>query len=195
MKTACEKCQVCACLRPRYCEAGYEAMRRGSIGYWGGSSYTFRRANSWGKGGVYGYGWPLAIGKCGREVRWLVERPTTVLRSTQTRDLVLLQWELVIVRDLFVDGNGLLWVDHNLFLGLYGDDLGVAVWLQGGKKKALTDWWATAAELNISPYLKYVRGRSLLSVFRLTVQQWLMNRARFPHLVASIIVSWSTLNK
>lgn len=137
----------------------------------------------------------LAIGKCGREVRWLVERPTTVLRSAQTRDLVLLQWELVIVCDLFVDGNGLLWVDHNLFLGLYGDDLGVAVWLQGRGKKALTDWRATAAELNISPYLKHVRGRSLLSVFRLTVQQWLMNRARFPHLVASIIVSWSTLNK
>lgn len=28
-----------------------------------------------------------------------------------------------------------------------------------------------------------------------TVQQWLMNRARLPHLVASMMVSWSTRNK
>lgn len=60
----------------------------------------------------------------------LVERPTAVLRPTEARDLVLLQRELVVVRDLFVDGDRLLRVDHDLLLGLDGDDLGVAVWLE-----------------------------------------------------------------
>lgn len=35
MKTVYEKCQVCACLFPKYREAGCEAIWRGGIGYWG----------------------------------------------------------------------------------------------------------------------------------------------------------------
>lgn len=67
------------------------------------------------------------FGKCGERRGRLVERPATVLCSTQARDLVLLQREFVVVGDLFVDGDGLLGVDHNLLLGLYGDDLGVTI--------------------------------------------------------------------
>lgn len=59
----------------------------------------------------------------------LVECPAAILCSTQARNLVLLEGEFVVVGDLFIDGDGLLRVDHNLFLGLYGDYLGVAVWL------------------------------------------------------------------
>lgn len=78
----------------------------------------------------------VAIGKWRREVHSLVECPTAVLCSTQARNLVLLQREFVVVGDLFVDSNGLLRVDHNLFLGLYGDNLGVAVWL----KRESNEW-------------------------------------------------------
>lgn len=60
----------------------------------------------------------------------LVQRSPAVLGSTQARDLVLLQRELVVVGDLFIDGDGLLRVDHDLLLGLYRDHLGVTVWLE-----------------------------------------------------------------
>ena len=65
----------------------------------------------------------------------LVECPTAVLCSTQARDLVVLQGEFVVVGDFFVDGDGLLRVDHNLFLRLYCDDLGVAAWLEEQKTR------------------------------------------------------------
>lgn len=81
----------------------------------------------------------LSVGK--REtkaVRPLVERPPAVLRSTQAGDLVVLQGELVVVGDLLIEGDGLLRVDHNLLLGLYGDDLGVAVWLKEQEKHYIT---------------------------------------------------------
>lgn len=60
----------------------------------------------------------------------LVQRSSAVLRPTQARDLVLLQRELVVVGDFFIDGDGLLRVDHDLLLGLYRDHLGVTVWLE-----------------------------------------------------------------
>lgn len=60
----------------------------------------------------------------------LVQRSSAVLCSTQARNLVLLQRELVVVGDFFIDGDGLLRVDHDLLLGLYGDHLGVTVWLE-----------------------------------------------------------------
>ncbi|KAB1263260.1 hypothetical protein Cadr_000023846 [Camelus dromedarius] len=52
------------------------------------------------------------------------------LGAAQTRDLVVLQRELVVVGDLLIHANGLLGVDHDLLLGLDGDHLGVAVGLQ-----------------------------------------------------------------
>lgn len=120
-----------------------------------------------------------------REVRGsffcvLVERPAAVLGPAQTRDLVLLQRELVVVGDLLVDGDGLLRVDHDLLLGLKGDDLGVTV---GLKDRETTELFQTEEPVTAG------------ALWGLTVQQWLMNRARFPHLVASMMVSWSTLNK
>lgn len=66
-----------------------------------------------------------------------VERSSAVLRPTQTRDLVLLDGELVVVCDLLVDGDGLLGVDDDLLLGLDGDHLGVAVRLQGSRRRGV----------------------------------------------------------
>lgn len=59
----------------------------------------------------------------------LVQGPSAVLCPTQARNLVLLQREFVVVGDFFIDGNGLLRVDHDLLLGLDGDHLGITVWL------------------------------------------------------------------
>lgn len=67
-------------------------------------------------------------------MRHLVQCPSAVLCSTKAGDLVVLQGEFVVVGDFFVDGDGLLRVDHDLFLGLYGDNLGVAVWLERQEK-------------------------------------------------------------
>lgn len=64
------------------------------------------------------------------ENRGLVQCSTAVLCATQARNLVLLQWEFVVVGDFFIDGDGLLRVDHDLLLGLDGDNLGITVWLQ-----------------------------------------------------------------
>lgn len=110
----------------------------------------------------------------------LVQGSSAVLCPTQTRDLVLLQREFVVVGDLFVDGDGLLGVDHDLLLGLDGDHFGVTVRLEEGRRGYRDEQrrrW------------RRQRGGSL------TVQQWLMNLARFPHLVASMMVSWSTRNR
>lgn len=67
-------------------------------------------------------------------IRGLVQRPSAVLCSTQARNLVLLQRELVVVGDFFIDGDGLLRVDDDLLLGLDGDHLGVTVWLEEQSK-------------------------------------------------------------
>lgn len=111
--------QVCASLFPGYSEK--------SVRLFGVGGFVWRFTLS--RGGTDGvsrsWSWPL-----GSEVSPLVECPSAVLCSTQTGDLVLLQGEFVVVGDLFVDGDGLLRVDHDLLLGLDGDHLGVAVWLE-----------------------------------------------------------------
>lgn len=60
----------------------------------------------------------------------LVQRPPAVLGPTQTGDLHVLDGELVVVRDLLVDVDGLPGVDHDLLLRLHRDDLRIAVRLQ-----------------------------------------------------------------
>lgn len=62
--------------------------------------------------------------------RTLVERSSAVLRSTQTGDLHVLDGELVVVRDLLVDVDGLPGVDHDLLLRLHRDDLRITVRLE-----------------------------------------------------------------
>lgn len=71
-------------------------------------------------------------GSAGGLGRVLVEGPAAILGPTQAGDLVFLQGELVVVRDLLIDADGLLGVDDDLLLRLDGDDLGVAVGLRGG---------------------------------------------------------------
>lgn len=119
----------------------------------------------------------------GGRCKVLVQRSAAVLGPTQTRDLVLLQRELVVVGDFLIDGDGLLRVDHDLLLGLYRDHLGVTVWLEEQMRRD------TGERRVGGGGARGGEGGSL------TVQQWLMNRARLPHLVASMMVSWSTLNK
>lgn len=63
--------------------------------------------------------------------RTLIQRPPTVLGPTQTGDLHVLDGELVVVRDLLVDVDGLSGVDHDLLLRLHRDDLCITVGLKG----------------------------------------------------------------
>lgn len=60
---------------------------------------------------------------------FLVEGSSAVLCATQTRDFVLFNGELVIIRDLLVHTDRLLGVYDYLLLGLNGDHFGVAVGL------------------------------------------------------------------
>lgn len=98
-----------------------------------------------GDGGVWallspvrlGGGWelraPRGINRGGQQSCPIsVEGAPAALSAAQTRDLVVLQREFVIVGDFLVHANRLLGVDHDLLLGFDGDNLGVAVRLQEG---------------------------------------------------------------
>lgn len=60
----------------------------------------------------------------------LVERPPAVLGSAQTRDLHVLDGELVVIGNLLVDADWLARVDYDLLLRLHRNHLGVAVGLR-----------------------------------------------------------------
>lgn len=60
----------------------------------------------------------------------LIQRPSAVLCSTKTRDLNVLNGELVIICDLFIYIDVLFGVDDNLLLRLHSDDLCVAIRLK-----------------------------------------------------------------
>lgn len=62
-----------------------------------------------------------------------VQGAPAILCAAQARNLVFLDGELVVVGDLLVDADGLLGIDYNLLLGLYGDDFGIAIRLRKGK--------------------------------------------------------------
>lgn len=64
----------------------------------------------------------------------LIERPSAVLCAAQTRDLLVLDGELVVVRDLLVDVDRLSGVDHDLLLRLHGDDFCITVRLKEKNK-------------------------------------------------------------
>lgn len=71
------------------------------------------------------------------DLAWtLVERSPAVLGPTQTGDLLVLDGELVVVRDLLVDVDGLSGVDHNLLLRLHRDHLRITVGLKGKEMKS-----------------------------------------------------------
>lgn len=59
----------------------------------------------------------------------LIEGSSTVLRSTQAGDLLILNREFVIISNLFIYINRLPRVDDYLLLSFDGDDFGIAVWL------------------------------------------------------------------
>lgn len=65
----------------------------------------------------------------------LIEGSSTVLRSTQTGDLLILNREFVIVCDLLIYTNRLPRVDDYLLLSFDSDDFGIAVWLWKEKHK------------------------------------------------------------
>lgn len=120
------------------------------------------------------------------DLKWtLIECSPTVLRPTQTGDLLVLDGELVVVRDLLVDVDGLSGVDHDLLLRLHCDDLRITVRL-----KEKTDRIGLLQSL--CSCLIHKKEQRVAGC--LTLQLWLMNRAKLPHLVASMMVSWSTRN-
>ena len=90
-------------------------------------------------------------------------------------DFLIFNGELVIVGDFLPDPNWLLGVDHDLILTVNLDHFGIAVWLRRREDETF----------------------SILKKFHKlpTSQQWLMNLARLPHLVASTTYSRSIRNK
>lgn len=64
-----------------------------------------------------------------------VQGAPAVLCATKAGDLVLLNRELVVISDLLVDTYGLFGVNHNLLLGFYGDDFGIAIGLRKRRRK------------------------------------------------------------
>lgn len=83
------------------------------------------------------------------DLEWtLVQRSPAVLGPTQTGDLLILDGELVVVRDLLVDVDGLPGVDHDLLLRLHCDDLRVTVGLKE-KTRAVRPRRFQAADLNL----------------------------------------------
>lgn len=65
----------------------------------------------------------------------LVEGSSAVFGSTQAGDLLVLDGEFIIVRDLFVDADRLARIDDYFLFGFYSDDFGVAVWLKVNRRK------------------------------------------------------------
>ena len=59
-----------------------------------------------------------------------VEGALAVLCSTQTGNLLILDGELVIIRDLLIDTDGLPGVDHYLLLGFHCDYFCIAIRLK-----------------------------------------------------------------
>lgn len=103
-------------------------MRLRFLGFCADSVGGRGRPRGWGEGGG-------ASEVVGAVRPGLVECPAAVLGPTQAGDLVVLQGELVVIGDFFVNGDRLLRVDDDLFLRLDGDDLSVAVWLKDEKRK------------------------------------------------------------
>lgn len=69
------------------------------------------------------------IGRC------LVESSSAVLSSTQAGDLLVLDGEFIIIRDLFVDADGLTRIDDYFLFAFYSDDFSIAVWLKVNRRK------------------------------------------------------------
>ena len=64
-----------------------------------------------------------------------VESPPAIRRTTQTRDLLVFNGELVIVSDLLSKGNVSLGIDDYFLTSAKVDHLGIAVWLQTHTQK------------------------------------------------------------
>lgn len=121
----------------------------------------------------------------------LIQRSPAVLGPTQTGDLNVLYGELVVVRDLLVHVDGLPGVDHDLLLRLHRDDFRITVGLEKTNKRH-----NPKTKTKINGHVCVALEHMTTSVFRsgLTLQLWLMKRAKLPHFVASMMVSWSTRN-
>lgn len=65
----------------------------------------------------------------------LVEGSSAVLGSAQAGDLLILDGELIIVRDLLIDADWLARIDDYFLSGFYGDDFRVAVRLNTNRRK------------------------------------------------------------
>lgn len=67
-------------------------------------------------------------------VTLLIQRSLALCRPTQTDDLLLLDRELVVIRDLLAARYRLLGVNDDLLLRLHSDDLCIAVGLEARKR-------------------------------------------------------------
>lgn len=66
-----------------------------------------------------------------------VERPSAMGGPAQTGNLLILNGKLVVVSDFFIGSDVPLGVDDNFLLVAHGDNLGIAVRLQGIESRAI----------------------------------------------------------
>ena len=85
-----------------------------------------------------------------REGVWSVQRSPAVGGPTETRDLFVLDGELVVVCDLLPHCDVPLGVDDNLFLHPKTDDLRIAVGLREEKSTQLTHTHTNTKNLSLS---------------------------------------------
>lgn len=131
---------------------------------------------------------------CCSMINFLVQCSPALRGTTQTGNLFILQGKFVVVGDFFIYPNWLLAVDHNLLFVLDRYDLGVTIWLKFQKTITIIFHHSGKNVWKIWNFYNYRLNVKLLS-FQLTLQLWFINLARFPHFVASIIVSKSIRNR
>lgn len=67
-----------------------------------------------------------------------VEGTPALWSSAKARDLIIFQWELIVIGNFFINSYWLFTVDYNLLLAFDRDYFCVAIWLKETKKLLIT---------------------------------------------------------
>ena len=83
-----------------------------------------------------------------------VECPSAMWCPTQTRNLLVLNWKLVVISDFFVGSNVPLGVNDNFLLVAHGNDLGIAIGLKEEGRREIWDrlWSLMNDQINSLPF-------------------------------------------
>ena len=99
----------------------------------------------------------------------LIEIFSAIFRCAEAQNFFVFNREFVVISDFFSVGNGLFGVNDNFLLAVNGNDFSITIRLKKEKKfREIFEFF----------------GQILSNL--LTSKLWLINLAKFPHLVASI---------